>query len=128
METFVRASSPPAERERFLIFMRILFKCLDDFDGDWHLRLRVRAIFRECTNNNWDGHPDYAPLVNCIRQRLRGVVGDVHWNQADLYLRHFLTMRSKARRVGTKGGLSQDFKVKKSGNLSRSEIPVKTYD
>mmetsp|Transcript_3746 Transcript_3746/g.7989 ORF Transcript_3746/g.7989 Transcript_3746/m.7989 type:complete len:205 (-) Transcript_3746:123-737(-) len=93
-----------AEREEFLVFVRILLKCLDGGGRDngngeggarAAIRLKARQIIRECTARNRAGDPEYTPLVSAVRERLRGVVGEMCWGRAEQYLRHYHVMRSR---------------------------------
>jgi hypothetical protein len=82
-------------RERFLIFIKILFKCLDQ-GNEPTLQQRAKKIVVECTRRNRLGDPQFSPLMEAVEKRLRRVVGEVHWRRALLLLRHFSAKRMKA--------------------------------
>lgn len=87
------------QRERFLIFIKILFKSLDEREP--HLHARAKRIVAECTRRNRLGEPDFDPLMGAIEQRLRHMVGETHWMRATAYLRHYMThMRQRKAPAG----------------------------
>jgi len=71
------------EREHFLIFVKILFKCIDQ-PGDPRLRPRAKATVTECTQRNRMGDANYQPLQEAMETRLRKTVGELHWARAKL--------------------------------------------
>ena len=75
-------------RARFLVFIKILFKSLDN-TNEHELRDRAKRIVAECTRRNRLGDPLFSPLVEAVERRLRRVVGEAHWRKASLLLRHF---------------------------------------
>jgi len=81
-------TSSKQQRQRFVLFIRILFKCIDETDPQ--LRPLAKQIVKECTLRNRQGHPDYQPLVDAIQSRLQSVVGDTHWKRAEEYLRYYV--------------------------------------
>jgi hypothetical protein len=76
------------ERELFLIFIKILFKCIERC-SDGRLRLRAKAIVTECTRRNRMGDSNFSPLQDAVETRLRDVVGDTYWNQAKVYTGYY---------------------------------------
>ena len=87
-------------REQFLIFTRILFKCLDDHPSS-SIKRRVKTIIVECTKRNRAGDPDYHPLIDAVQARLRHIIGEVHWHKAEEYLVHYLTFRKGRKCAGS---------------------------
>lgn len=90
------------EREQFFCFVKILFKLLQeqpsDNNDDSTTRLqlqRCKHIVRECTHRNRRGDPDCQPLVACLRRRLRPVIGEDHWRQAETVLRRSLELKAE---------------------------------
>eukprot|EP00563_Minutocellus_polymorphus_P021088 CAMPEP_0197717716 /NCGR_PEP_ID=MMETSP1434-20131217/2159_1 /TAXON_ID=265543 /ORGANISM="Minutocellus polymorphus, Strain CCMP3303" /LENGTH=278 /DNA_ID=CAMNT_0043302283 /DNA_START=71 /DNA_END=907 /DNA_ORIENTATION=- len=79
-------------RENFLIFTRILFKCLGDHPSP-KVRVEAKRIIMDCTKRNRVGEPGYYPLVDAIEVRLRHVIGNIHWHKAYSYLDHYMTFR-----------------------------------
>jgi hypothetical protein len=96
------ASSPPspappsqavAQREHFLIFIKILFKCLDQANEP-DARDKAKKIVAECTRRNRQGDSNFTPLMEAVEKRLRGFVGEVQWGRALLLLRHYVNKRN----------------------------------
>ena len=83
-----------SHRENFLIFTRILFKCLSDHPSA-KVRVEAKQIIVDCTKRNRLGEPGFHPLINAIEVRLRHVIGDIHWHRAEQYLGHYMTFRRK---------------------------------
>jgi hypothetical protein len=82
-------SSVAKEREHFLIFIKILFKCLDQANNP-QMRDRAKKIVAECTKRNRQGDPKFHPLMQAVELRLRGFVGEQLWRRSFLLLRHFI--------------------------------------
>jgi len=77
-----------ASREQFLIFIKILFKILDQ-TNEIHTRNRAKKLVAECTRKNRSGDPRYTPLMEAVEKRLRLFVGEAHWRKAMMLLRHY---------------------------------------
>lgn len=77
-----------AHRARFLVFIKILFKCLDQAN-EHQIRDQAKKIVAECTRRNRMGDPNFTPLIDAVEKRLRRFVGESHWRKASLLLRHF---------------------------------------
>mmetsp|Transcript_36354 Transcript_36354/g.73948 ORF Transcript_36354/g.73948 Transcript_36354/m.73948 type:complete len:250 (-) Transcript_36354:166-915(-) len=101
-------------REQFLIFTRILFKCLDDHPSP-SIKKTVKTIIVECTKRNRAGDPDYHPLIDAVQARLRHIIGEVHWHKAEEYLVHYLTFRRGRQFVGTRGAGGAKCSSKQAG-------------
>jgi hypothetical protein len=80
-------------REKFLLFVKILFKCLAE-GNNADATEKARRIVRECTKRNRMGDPMFASLFNATASRLRGLVGESTWRRAVLLLRHFMAKRT----------------------------------
>ena len=80
------------EQERFLIFVKILFKCLEKSE-DPRLKPRAKAVVTECTRGNRMGDTNYMPLQDAVERRLRRHVGEQHWTRAKLYYDQYLIRR-----------------------------------
>lgn len=88
------------EREHFLIFVKILFKLLDEADQP-HTKQRAKRIVLECRQRNQQGNPLYQPLMDAIEVRLKRFVGDPCWRRAHLLLHHYITTRrTKGKNTG----------------------------
>ena len=85
-------------RERFLIFIKILFKRLDQ-GSEPPVQQRAKKIVAECTRRNRLRDPQFSPLMEAVEKRLRRFVGEMHWRRAMLLLRHFIAnqMETAAR-------------------------------
>ena len=83
-----------SHRENFLVFTRILFKCLSDHPSA-KVRVEAKQIIMDCTKRNRLGEPGFHPLINAIEVRLRHIIGDIHWHRAEQYLGHYMTFRRK---------------------------------
>ena len=95
------------EREQFFCFVKILFKLLqqpseDDDDANQERQTkaqqqlqRCQRIVRDCTLRNRQGDPDCRPLVDCLRRRLRPVIDEHYWRQAELVLRRSLEQKAE---------------------------------
>jgi hypothetical protein len=81
-------------REQFLVFIKILFKGLDQANEP-EVSLKAKKIVSECTRRNRLGDPNFTPLMEAVEQRLRGFVGEVHWRRSLLYLRYFIAKRTE---------------------------------
>lgn len=104
----VSGAQPPhphnrLHRENFLVFTRILFKCLSDHPSP-EVRIEAKRTIMDCTKRNRMGDPGYHPLIDAIETRLRHVIGDIHWKKALEYLDHYMTYR----RIGGARALTKD--------------------
>jgi len=84
-------------RARFLVFIKILFKCLDQANEP-EIRDRAKEIVAECTRRNRMGDPKFTPLVEAVEKRLRVFVGEAHWKKASILLRAFAAKQSECIR------------------------------
>lgn len=82
-----------AQRARFLIFMKILFKCLEQAH-EFELRDQAKQIVAECTRRNRNGDPNFTPLMDAVERRLRRLVGEAHWKKSSMLLRYFAAKQS----------------------------------
>jgi len=73
------------EREVFLIFVKVLFKCIERDPANGRLRQHAKCIVLDCTRRNRCGEANFMPLQDALERRLKGVVGDETWNQAKVY-------------------------------------------
>ena len=89
-------TSTDLNRKDLMVFIQILLKYLDN--NDRKLRVEVKKAVADCTKKNREGHPEYRRLVDSITNRLRLVVGDMHWSQLENLMEHY---RKKYARAGT---------------------------
>jgi len=83
------ATATRAQRTRFLVFMKILFKVLDQAQ-EHEILDRAKQIVAECTRRNRSGDPSYVPLMDAVETRLRRYIGESYWRKASMLLRHFV--------------------------------------
>jgi hypothetical protein len=87
------------ERELFLIFIKILFKCIER-SSNGRLRQRAKAIVTECTRRNRMGDSNFSPLQDAVETRLKDIVGDMYWNQAKVYTGYYCQQKGIRTAVG----------------------------
>ncbi|KAL7488843.1 hypothetical protein ACHAW6_014454 [Cyclotella cf. meneghiniana] len=75
------------EKEKFLMFTRVLMKYLEQRDKALHQKAKEQI--RECYEKNKAGDPMFQPLTQSMKVRLRSTVGEVYWNKALIYLDQF---------------------------------------
>ena len=85
------------EKERFLMFTRVLMKYLEQRDAAMHKKAKDQI--KECYEKNKQGDPAFRSLPSSMMVRLRSTVGELYWKKAHNYLDHFL-------KEGRKGGSS----------------------
>ena len=91
----VASSLEVQQKKRFLIFIKILFKALDQCEPE--IKERAKAVVSDCTRRNRLGDPDYMPLMDAVDRRLRGQVGEVHWRRAHMYMQHYMKRDARPR-------------------------------
>ena len=89
----VGSTSTACQKRRFLLFIKILFKSLEQA-CEFETRDRAREIVSDCTRRNRLEDPAFTPLIDVIDQRLRRYVGEAHWRRAHMYMHHYLMTRS----------------------------------
>lgn len=82
---------PLNEREKFLLFVKILFRYLDRTDNP-RLTQKAKQVVAECTRRNRMGDLDYTPLQPAVEARLRGTIGVEHWRRAKKYCDYYCQM------------------------------------
>jgi hypothetical protein len=96
------ASSPPSpappsqaisQREHFLMFIKILFKCLEQANEP-EVRNKAKQIVAECIRRNRQDDSNFTPLMEAVEKRLRGFVGELQWRRSLLLLRHYVNKRN----------------------------------
>ena len=76
------------EREKFLLFIKILFRYLDRTDNP-RLIQKAKLVVAECTRRNRMGDLNYTPLQSAVEARLRGTIGIEHWTRAKMYCDYY---------------------------------------
>ena len=82
------------EKERFLMFIRVLMKYLEQRDPNMHAA--AKAQIKECYEKNKSGDPQFRSLTTSMKLRLRSTVGELYWKKAHDYLDHFLRQKKEA--------------------------------
>mmetsp|Transcript_30143 Transcript_30143/g.56547 ORF Transcript_30143/g.56547 Transcript_30143/m.56547 type:complete len:300 (-) Transcript_30143:916-1815(-) len=80
------------ERENFLLFVKILFKILDQAN-EQHTATRAKRIVLECRRRSQQGDPNFHPLMGALESRLRRFVGESTWRKAHLFLHHYMSTK-----------------------------------
>ena len=83
------------ERENFLLFVKILFKILEEA-REPETRARAQRIVLECRRRSQLGDPNFIPLMEATQQRLRLFVGENKWQRAHLFLHHYKSKQMTA--------------------------------
>jgi hypothetical protein len=92
------------QRDTFYVFLKFLLRvlqshgCGDDADARLLLRLRTKAIIRECVRQNRSGNSMYQPLMEAIKSRLRPIVGEDTWKKAHRSCRLYLRQKMNSLR------------------------------
>lgn len=76
------------ERETFLLFVKILFKVLED---DPPVRTRAERIVVQCRRRSQMGDPAFLPLMSAVERHLRALVGEATWRRVHLLVHHRLS-------------------------------------
>eukprot|EP00538_Stauroneis_constricta_P011602 CAMPEP_0119573532 /NCGR_PEP_ID=MMETSP1352-20130426/45168_1 /TAXON_ID=265584 /ORGANISM="Stauroneis constricta, Strain CCMP1120" /LENGTH=348 /DNA_ID=CAMNT_0007623223 /DNA_START=1681 /DNA_END=2727 /DNA_ORIENTATION=- len=115
------------EKEQFLVFIKILFKILDQSRQSDRRRQAQRMIL-DCRRQNQRGNPDYVPLVDAIVPRLRPIIGEPHWRKAHFYLYYYVTKQSRQRRGSSSNGngVSSELGAPEAPQDSQQQ-PTQTY-
>ena len=83
------------ERENFLLFIKILFKILEDAQEP-EVKSKAQRIVMDCKRRSQQGDPNFSPLMDALERRLRGFVGEQKWRRAHLFLSHYIEKKRNA--------------------------------
>jgi hypothetical protein len=83
------------ERENFLLFIKILFKILEDAQEP-ELKFKAQRIVMDCRRKSQQGDPNFSPLMDALERRLRVFVGEQKWRRAHLFLSHYIEKKRNA--------------------------------
>jgi hypothetical protein len=76
-------------RKSFLVFVRILLKCIDRAD-DKILSAKVRKLVICCVRRFRSGEQTHGEsLMDNVESRLKLLVGSVYWKEARAFLKHY---------------------------------------
>lgn len=93
----------PSEKAKFLVFVKILLRCLE-ISGNTKLKSLVKDTVFECTRRHrakLEGFSTDDELLEETKRRLRRLVGELYWVQAKRHTDQFCQRRSLARRVSS---------------------------
>jgi hypothetical protein len=96
--TTTTTSLATQERENFLLFIKILFKILDDNSNEPHTKAKAKHIVLECRRRNTLGDPNYVPLMDAVEVRLKRFIGESVWTKAHILLHHYITKHRPGQR------------------------------
>lgn len=85
--TLPNPRSTDLNRKNLMVLIQIMLKYLDN--NDRNLRVEVKKAVADCTKKNREGHPDYRFLVDSITNRLRLLVGEMHWSSLENLMEHY---------------------------------------
>mmetsp|Transcript_110604 Transcript_110604/g.155270 ORF Transcript_110604/g.155270 Transcript_110604/m.155270 type:complete len:237 (+) Transcript_110604:41-751(+) len=91
------------ERENFLMFIKILFKVLEEDAAASSIKSRAQRIVMECRRLNRQGDPNFDPMMDAVGRRLRVFVGETKWRKAHLLVHHYKCKRQQQQQHG--GGI-----------------------
>jgi hypothetical protein len=81
------------EKEKFLMFTRVLIKYLEQKDPPMHAQAKL--IIKDCAERNKRQEPGYESVTASMKKRLKEKVGEHYWKKANDYLTHFLEQKKK---------------------------------
>mmetsp|Transcript_33034 Transcript_33034/g.78904 ORF Transcript_33034/g.78904 Transcript_33034/m.78904 type:complete len:873 (+) Transcript_33034:340-2958(+) len=115
------------EKEKFLMFTRVLMKYLEQRDQEMHTR--AKAQIKECYEKNKQGDPNFKSLTTSMKARLKQTVGDVYWKKAHDYLDHFLKQKKggQARQHSAQHSTSQQSRTPPDARLQQQTLSKRTY-
>ncbi|CAJ1953292.1 unnamed protein product [Cylindrotheca closterium] len=90
------------QKERFLIFTRVLIKYLEQKDPNMHRQAKV--IIKDCAERNKKQEPGYQSVTASMKTRLKELVGESYWRRAEVYLKHYLDQQKN--KAGAQGSSS----------------------
>jgi hypothetical protein len=123
MDRAARERAMKKEKERFLIFTRVLLKYLEQKDPELHVK--VKAIIKECAERNKRQERGYESVTASMRTRLREVVSDQYWKRAEAYLQHFLQQKQRqSSSSGTHASSSSSDPKSSQDNTARQKAEM----
>ena len=82
------------QKEKFLMFTRVLIKYLEQKDPDLHRKAKL--VIKDCAERNKRQEKGFESVTAAMKTHLKPLVGDSYWQRADAYLKHFLEQRRKS--------------------------------
>jgi hypothetical protein len=65
------------QKEKFLMFTRVLVKYLEQKDKNLHLK--AKAVIKDCADRNKRGERGYESVTMAMQRRLKDLVGETYW-------------------------------------------------
>ena len=81
------------QKEKFLMFTRVLIKYLEQKDKVMHSQ--AKSIIKDCAERNKRQEPGYESVTISMKRRLKELVGEHYWKKANDYLVHFIEQKKK---------------------------------
>jgi len=110
------------EKERFLMFTRVLMKYLEQRDAKMHSA--AKAQIKECYEKNKAGHEGFKSLTTSMKVRLRSTVGENYWKKAQDYLDHFLKQKRKGYTEAQQKALQQQQQQQQQAGQVAGQVPT----
>lgn len=104
------------EKDRFIVFTRVLVKYLEQTNPVLHGE--VREIIRDCTERKDRKEPGYESITLAMKKRIRDVVSDACWNRAELYCERFLKEKSSSSTSKTRTRYASETSETENDTLS----------
>ena len=76
------------QRSRFALFLKILFKRLENA-GDTQVQQQAKRAVFVCTRRKKMGDSSFS-LVDTVEDQLRSIVGEEHWIRSHAYMRYYI--------------------------------------
>ena len=99
------------DKDRFLVFTRVLVKYLEQTDEALHYE--VREVIRDCTERKSRNEPGYESVTTVLKRRIQEIVDEDTWNRAEMYLDRFMKEKSVIR--------SSSFQFSRRGSMSSQQ-------
>ncbi|KAL3914230.1 MAG: hypothetical protein SGARI_000232 [Bacillariaceae sp.] len=91
------------QKERFLMFTRVLIKYLEQKDKALHQKAKL--VIKDCADRNKRGEKGYESVTIAMQRRLKDLVGETYWKKAQDFLL-MMSQKRKAQQEAAGGGAS----------------------
>jgi hypothetical protein len=81
------------QKEKFLMFTRVLIKYLEGKDKALHHKAKL--VIKDCAERNKRGERGYESVTMAMQRRLKDLVGDTYWKKAQEFL-YYMHQKRKA--------------------------------
>ncbi|KAG7366802.1 hypothetical protein IV203_029472 [Nitzschia inconspicua] len=86
------------QKEKFLMFTRVLIKYLEGKDRALHAKAKL--VIKDCAERNKRGEPGYESVTMAMQRRLKDLVGETYWKKAQEFLYYMHQKRKQAMEQG----------------------------